>query len=103
MIQEQFLNYILQTQDSSLITLNNLTKEFFTDYTAEYDFILNHLSDYGKVPDLTTFVSEFPNFDVFQVNEPANYLVDKLNNINDIYWQLYGEIKDDITGSDSNG
>lgn len=78
MIQEQFLNYILQTQDSSLITLNNLTKEFFTDYTAEYDFILNHLSDYGKVPDLTTFVSEFPNFDVFQVNEPANYLVDKL-------------------------
>ncbi len=80
MIQEQFLNYILQTQDSSLITLNNLTKEFFTDYTAEYDFILNHLSDYGKVPDLTTFVSEFPNFDVFQVNEPANYLVDKLYN-----------------------
>ncbi len=78
MIQEQFLNYILQTQDSSLITLNNLTKEFFTDYTSEYDFILNHLSNYGKVPDLTTFVSEFPNFDVFQVNEPANYLVDKL-------------------------
>ena len=78
MIQAQFLNYLLQTHDSSLLTLNNLTNEFFTDYKDEYDFISNHLSTYGNIPDLTTFVAQFPNFDVFQVNEPPSYLIDKL-------------------------
>lgn len=102
MIQEQFLNYVLQTQDSSLITLNNLTKEFFTDYTSEYDFILNHLSNYGKVPDLTTFVSEFPNFDVFQVNEPANYLVDKLYDDRNSrkLASLFNKIKEEFNAGD---
>lgn len=78
MIQEQFLNYLLTSGDSSLLTLNNLNKEFFTDYEDEYEFILNHLNTYGNIPDLNTFVSEFPHFDVFQVNEPPNYLIDKL-------------------------
>ncbi len=78
MIQAQFLNYLLQTHDSSLLTLNNITNEFFVDYKDEYDFILNHLSTYGNIPDLTTFVSQFPDFEVFQVNEPPSYLIDKL-------------------------
>lgn len=78
MIQEQFLNALLSTQDSSLLTLNNLNKEFFTDYEAEYEFIINHLNLYGNIPDLNTFVAEFPNFDVFQVNESPNYLIDRL-------------------------
>lgn len=78
MIQAQFLNYLLQTHDSSLLTLNNLTTDFFTDYKDEYEFIANHLSTYGNIPDLTTFVAQFPNFDVFQVTEPASYLIDKL-------------------------
>ena len=78
MIQEQVLNYLLATKDSSLITLNNLTDEFFSDYKKEYNFILKHYTDYGTIPDLVTFVSEFPNFDVIQVDEPASYLIDKL-------------------------
>ena len=78
MIQEQVLNYLLATKDSSLITLNNLTDEFFSDYKKEYNFILKHYTDYGTIPDLVTFVSEFPNFDVLQVNEPSSYLIDKL-------------------------
>lgn len=78
MIQEQFLNYLLATKDNSLITLNNLTDEFFSDYEKEFNFISQHYNEYGVIPDLTTFVAEFPNFDVMQVNEPASYLIDKL-------------------------
>ena len=78
MIQEQFLNYLLATKDNSLITLNNLTEEFFSDYKKEFEFINRHYAEYGVIPDLTTFVAEFPNFDVIQVNEPASYLIDKL-------------------------
>ena len=78
MIQEQFLNKLLQTQDSSLLILNNIDAEFFSDYVDEYKFIINHYNQYGNIPDLNTFVAEFPHFDIFKVNEPVTYLIDKL-------------------------
>ena len=43
MIQAQFLNKILSTKNSSLITLNNLTDEFFSDYKDEFNYIKNHI------------------------------------------------------------
>ena len=78
MIQEQVLNDILQTRDSSLITVNNLTDEFFSDYKDEFNYIKNHLSMYGNIPDTTTFLSIFPNFDLFEVKESPKYLLDAL-------------------------
>ena len=34
----QVINYILETKDSSLITLNNLNEEYFSDYKNEFNF-----------------------------------------------------------------
>ena len=78
MIQLQFLNYLLSTGDSSLIFVNNLTKEFFSDYPREYEYIVSHIKDYGNIPDTVTFLSKFPKFDIIEVNESPDYLVDKL-------------------------
>ena len=36
MIQAQVLNKILQNKDSSIITLNNLTVDYFSDYVEEF-------------------------------------------------------------------
>lgn len=102
MIQAQVLNYLLQTRDSSLLTLNNVTNEFFSDYEAEFEFIINHLSTYGNIPDLNTFVAEFPNFDVFQVNEPSSYLIDKLyedRNSRKLA-TLFNQIRDEFNAGD---
>lgn len=102
MIQAQVLNYLLQTHDSSLLTLNNVTTEFFSDYEAEYEFIANHLSTYGNIPDLNTFVAEFPNFDVFQVNEPSSYLINKLyedRNSRKLA-SLFNQIRDEFNAGD---
>ena len=78
MIQLQALNYILANQDSSFITVNNLTEEFFSDYVEEFKFIKHHIDEYGKVPDSITFVNRFPEFDVIKVTEPTNFLIDSL-------------------------
>lgn len=78
MIQLQFLNKVLSTGDASLITLNDLNKDFFSDYYGEFEFIKNHINQYGKVPDRTTFLSRFPNFDIFEVKENDKYLLDTL-------------------------
>lgn len=78
MIQLQVLNKILDTSDTTLLTLNNITEEFFSDYSAEFTFIKNHIDKYGNCPDKATFLSKFPNFDIIQVSESTDYLVDEL-------------------------
>lgn len=78
MIQLQFLNRVLDTQDASLIVINNLSEEYFSDYLGEFRYIRTHLDTYGNVPDKATFLSKFPDFDVLTVTESDNYLIDEL-------------------------
>lgn len=78
--QEMILNKILQTKDLSIIKLNNLTEDYFFNYKAEFNFILNHYDKYKVVPDITTFLYTFPNFEQIQVSEPDNYLLEQLYN-----------------------
>ena len=79
MIQLQFLNYILKFKDISIVTLNNLTTEYFSDYKEEFAYIWNFYLKYGKVPDLETFLNIFPNFETIDVTEPPSYLLEELN------------------------
>ena len=78
--QFQIINKILQTKDYSFITLNNLTSEYFFNYKAEYEFIKIHYDTYHTVPDRLTFLNNFPDFVIQDVNEPDNYLIEQLYN-----------------------
>ena len=78
MIQLQVLNYILNTHDSSILLTNNIDKEFFSDYVDEYNYIIDHLNKYGNIPDQASFLSKFPTFDIIEVHENPEYLLDKL-------------------------
>lgn len=76
--QYMILNKILNTKDISIITLNNLTEKHFTDYKAEFLYIMNHYNQYRIVPDKLTFASVFPDFKLIDVNEPDIFLVSEL-------------------------
>ena len=78
--QFQILNKILQNKDYSFITLNNLTAEYFFNYRSEYEFIKAHYENYHVVPDRLTFLNNFPEFIIQDVNEPDNYLIEQLYN-----------------------
>ena len=78
MIKCQVLNYILQKSDVSFITLNNIDQEFFSDYADEFNYIINHYNEYGNCPDIYTFANKFPNFDIINVNESTDYLLNEL-------------------------
>ena len=78
--QFQLLNKILQNKDYSVITLNNLTSDYFFGYAAEYEFIKAHYEKYHTVPDRLTFLNAFPEFTIQDVNEPDNYLIEQLYN-----------------------
>jgi replicative DNA helicase len=77
-IQLQFLNKVLDTKDASLIVINNLTEEYFSDYIGEFRFIRTHLDTYGNVPDKESFLSKFPDFDIVTVTESDSYLIEEL-------------------------
>ena len=72
------LNKILDTQDYSIISLNNLTEELFNTYKAEFLFIKNHYEQYRKVPDKIVFASRFPDFKFVEVKESDLYLISEL-------------------------
>ena len=80
MIQLQVLNKLLQTKDPSFLLLNNLTDDFFSEYTDEFKYIKGHLDSYGNIPDIETFLTKFPDFDVIEVSESYDYLIDELYN-----------------------
>lgn len=78
MIQLQVINKLLSTGDSSMILMNGLTSEYFSDYPNEFNFIVRHLTDFGKVPDIYTFLGKFPDFNVIEVGESPSYLLGEL-------------------------
>ena len=78
MVQLQILNYILSTKSISILVDNGITKDYFTEYPDEYDFILEHNDNYKQVPDMETFVGKFPDFEPIEVTESERYLVDTI-------------------------
>lgn len=79
MVQLQIINKIIATKDFSIITKNNLDETYFSPYENEARFLIDHYNKYKTVPDAETFVSNFPEFQFFEVTESDNYLVNKLN------------------------
>lgn len=78
MIQLQFLNRVLQSGDTSLLTLHNFNEEFFSDYKKEFKWITEHIKQYGNCPDSVSFLTQFPSFDIIEVNESNDYLLSSL-------------------------
>lgn len=79
MVELQLLSKILREQSDDIITANNITDEYFEDYKEEWKFIQAHKEEHHKLPDVETFLSKFPDFDLLTVNEPDEYLINTLN------------------------
>jgi replicative DNA helicase len=104
--QCQTLNKIITKKDFSLVSLNNLTEDYFFNYRAEFNYIKKHYDTYRNIPDAHTFLNQFPDFDLFEVNEPDNYLIEQLvKDYNQSYLaQRFNGIKkmlenDDVSGA----
>ena len=78
MIQLQIISKMLNEGETSIVDDFMLTREYFIGYETEYDFIIDHKQQYGVVPDKATFLAQFPTFEIVNVQEPNDYLVDKI-------------------------
>lgn len=78
MIELQIINKILKKKSLSLYNDNALTREHFTAYRDEIDWILSHYKKYNQVPDVESFIAEFNDFDLLDVAESDKYLVETI-------------------------
>lgn len=74
----QILSKVILSNDYSLIANNFLTKDYFIQFEDEFEFITAHFQKYGNVPDKTTFLSKFPDFEIVDVTESDNYLLETI-------------------------
>jgi len=76
--QLQFINWLLKNKDASIISTRGLTVEHFPQFKKEFRFIVNHIRDYNQIPDTETFLKAFPDFEIIEVNESVEYLINEL-------------------------
>ena len=79
MIELQVLSRVLKERNASILTLNGITEDYFITYPDEYAFIMDHIREYGNVPDKETFLSKFSNFTIVDVTESDKYLIETFN------------------------
>lgn len=79
MVQLQTINKIISTGDFSIVTKNALTRDYFPPYGIQFDFILSHYNTYGNVPDVETFMEKFPDFNLINVSESDEFLLEHLH------------------------
>lgn len=78
MIELQIINRILDNGNLNFLTDNNLKANDFSEaYRNEVQYIVEHNNNYNKVPDAFTFIGEFDDFDIIEVNESDKYLSNK--------------------------
>lgn len=78
MVTLQILNKVLQTGNIDIIIKNRLNNDYFLDYEDEFDFIKGYYRRYEKVPSKETFLEQFPEFQIINVSEPDDALLNNL-------------------------
>ena len=84
MIQLQVLSKIIQSGNNEIVEDNLLDESYFPGYEEEFNFIQNHVKEYGNVPDKATFLDKF-DIELVEVTETDRYLVSALREENTYY------------------
>lgn len=75
-VELQVISKLLVSEDQDEIdTLLSFNENYYSLFNKQIEFIKDHVSKYGQVPDVFTFQSEFPDVELVRVDEPLEYLV----------------------------
>ena len=77
-VEIQAINKILKDKSLDILNKEGIEPSYFLSNKEHIDFIINHKEQYGVVPDVVTFSNNFKDFPIFEVQESATYLADKI-------------------------
>ena len=78
MIEQSLICKLLEAPDFEIFRANGVIPDMFLTCKDEVFFIENHFNLYHQMPDKITFLREFKDFQMLQVDESTEYLVYKL-------------------------
>lgn len=78
MIEDLLINKILKEKSLKVLKENGLQADHFLTASNKIQFINDHFQQYGVVPDHTTFLAVYRDFQVVDVTESNDYLAYKL-------------------------
>lgn len=78
MVEQSLICKALDDNNIDILTQGGIKPEMFLTCGAEVRFILNHYSEYKQMPDKTTLLSEFKDFQMLEVEESTDYLTYKV-------------------------
>ena len=78
MIEQSLICKLLEAPDFEIFRANGVIPEMFLTCSQEINFIHKHYEKYNQMPDKITFLSNFKDFQMLQVDESIEYLVYKL-------------------------
>ena len=77
-VEIQAINQILKNKSLEIINKEGIEPSYFLSNQEQINFILDHKRQYGVVPDIVTFSTQFKDVPIFEVHESVTYLADKL-------------------------
>lgn len=100
-VELQAISRILTTEsDEEINTLCSYDDSYYAVFNDQINFILDHRSKYGQVPDVFTFQAEFPDLELVKVREPISYIETELKKNKQfiILNETFNKIKDLSSG-----
>lgn len=78
MVDLQLISRVIATKSLAILQDNDITADYFPEYTEEIQYIFDHYEKYGNVPDKDTFLAKFDDLDLPEVTESDAYLIDEI-------------------------
>ena len=75
MIEQSLICKVLDAPDLEMLHSNGVVKEMFLTCGEEIGFIIAHYNQYKQMPDKTTFLAQFKDFQMLDVKESTEYLI----------------------------
>lgn len=77
-VEQSMICKVLDAPDLEILYGNGVKPEMFLTCGAEIRFIITHFEEYKQMPDKVTFLAEFKDFQMLEVNESTDYLIYKV-------------------------
>ena len=96
-IELQVISKLLTTEsEEDIDILTEFDTSYYSVFKPHIEFILNHRQQYGNIPDVFTFQSEFPDITLVAVREPIEFLCREMqrNKQHILLLETFNKLKD---------
>lgn len=96
-IELQVISKLLTTEsEEDIDILTAFDTSYYSVFKPHIEFILNHRQQYGNIPDVFTFQSEFPDITLVAVREPIEFLCREMqrNKQHILLLETFNKLKD---------